>query len=357
MGTEGDWEVPLSYDGAAEEVLRVRTRAGVMDLSHVGRVRIRGDGALDLLERVCASDVAHQEDNTALYTLLCNDRGGIIDRCRLLRLEDYWVLLASPIARTKVLAHLESQAGAMGAKVDDQTDKTVMIAVAGPAAPNVLDAVLPEKASMLPAGAVKTGSLLIAKYIVVRGGDTGEWGLEVIIPRMAAGLAWDFITKKAGANAVAPVGMVARDVLRIEAGLPAYGQELNETIDPVTAGLESAVSGRGDFLGAEAVAAIRRSGVSRGRVGLVLEADAGGEALPTGTYIPRQGDAVTTPDGREVGSVTSGTYSPTLEKIIAMAYVAPDAAAAGTELAVHTGAERRKAKVVGLPFYRTSGPV
>jgi aminomethyltransferase len=256
-----------------------------------------------------------------------------------------------------VLAHLESQAGAMGAKVDDQTDKTVMIAVAGPAAPNVLDAVLPEKASMLPAGAVKTGSLLIAKYIVVRGGDTGEWGLEVIIPRMAAGLGWDFITKKAGANAVAPVGMVARDVLRIEAGLPAYGQELNETIDPVTAGLESAVSGRGDFLGAEAVAAIRRSGVSRRRVGLVLEADAGGEVLPTGAYIPRQGDAVTTPDGREVGSVTSGTYSPTLEKIIAMAYVASDAAAAGTELAVRTGAERRKAKVVGLPFYRTSGPV
>ena len=349
MTDEAGWDMPLSYRGAIEEVRAVRTRAGVMDVSHLGRLRIRGAGAAELLERLCTADVAHQEDNTARLTLLCSQTGGIIDQCYLLRPEGFWVLLTSPCNRLKVLEHVRSHAGDFDAKVDDQTEKTSMLSVTGPQAPAILDAVLPEKASQTPAGAVRVGSLLIAKYIVMRTGYSGEWGLEAVVPNMAAGMAWDFITKKAGPNAAPPIGMAARDVLRIEAGLPRYGHEINETIDPITAGLEGLVDFSHEFLGREAVMQHRERPAARRRVGLVVGGDVAEQSV-----IPRQGAVVLRTDGGEAGTVTSGTYSPTLDKVIAMAYVGADAAEAGTELLVQVGAERRQTHVVELPFHRGS---
>ncbi len=173
LADEAGWDMPLSYCGALEEAAEVRRRAGVFDVSHFGRIRIRGDGALDLLERVCTADVAHQEDNTTLQTLLCNERGGIIDHCRLIRLTNFWVLVTSPACRAKVLEHLAQPAAEFGAKVDDQTLKTSMLAVTGPAAGEILDAVLPFRVGDLPDGAVKFGSLMIARYIAERMSFTG----------------------------------------------------------------------------------------------------------------------------------------------------------------------------------------
>ena len=354
MVGEAGWEVPFSYRGAIDEAAEVRRSAGVFDLSHFGRIRIRGEGSLALLERACTTDAVRQEDDTAAATLLCNESGGIIDLCRLVRLEDSWLLVTSPLCRVKVLEHLSGLAEKFGAKVDDRTLKTVQLAVCGPAAAKRLDAVLPERVSDMPEGAVKSGSFLIAKYAAIRAGLGGVWGLEVVIPDMLAGKAWDFITAKAGASAVAPAGMGAMDILRIEAGMPRYGCELNETIDPITAGLETLVDVNHDFMGRSAIERVSARGTSRRRVGLVIEAQ---EGARQGGTIARQGTPVLRADGTECGSITSATFSPTLGKVVAMAYLPGDAAVAGTGLlvAAEAGGPRRggrNAVAAELPFVR-----
>ena len=349
MAAEAGWEVPLSYRDAMDEAREVRRRAGVFDVSHFGRIRIRGDGALDLLERACTADVAGQEDETTLSTLLCNDRGGIIDLCRLIRLSSFWVLVTSPDCRQKVLGHLEAliEAAAFDARVDDQTLKTSLLAVSGPAAPEILDAVLPFRVSDISAGAVKFGTLLIARYIAERVSFTGQWSLEVAIPNMAAGHAWRFMTERAGENALAPAGMAAREVLRIEAGLPRYGYELDETVDPMAAGLSAAVAFDHDFLGAETLRKINDKGPARKLIGLMLEPPS---STATGQAILRGGSAVCQTDGRQVGVVTSGTFSVALERSVALAYVGPDTAEVDRQLLVDVDGKPTPAQVTSVPF-------
>jgi aminomethyltransferase len=198
MTDEAGWKMPLSYGSVLDEARMVRTRAGIFDIGHLGRLRIRGDGALDLLERICTADVAHQEDNTAIRTLLCNERGGILDQAMLVRTMDFWVLTTSACNRAKVLEHLARHAVDFDVKIDDQTERTSHVAVAGPGAGGILDAALPVKPASMPRGAVKVGSLMIARYIAMRVGYTGEWSLEVILPHLAVAQAWRFITQKAG---------------------------------------------------------------------------------------------------------------------------------------------------------------
>ncbi len=347
MGEEGGWAVPVSYGYPLDEARTIRSRAGVFDLSHLGRIRIRGNGALELLERVCTADVAHQEDNTAMHTLLCNEAGGILDEAFLLRLESMWVLTTNAANREKLLAHLKNQ-DVVGAKIDDQTAKVSQIAVAGPAAEKILGAVLPIPVTGLARGEAKMGSLMIANYIASRSGYCGQWMLEVMVPGMFAGKAWAYITQKAGENAIAPCGMAARDILRIESGLCRYGHEVNETIDPITAGLGGCVDFDHDFIGAAAVEKISQAGPTRRRVSLVLDTPCGDDTGQTVDVeaIPRLGAAITRTDGGEIGTVTSGTFSPHLRKIIAMGYVA--ASHAETDAEVLIGSQpARITKVAG----------
>ena len=258
MGPWEGWDMPLDYGDADGEVAEVRARAGVFDISHLGRIRIRGDGAVDLLERLCTSDAARQEDDTAAVTLLCNDAGKIIDAGILIRLESDWVLTCSAAARQKVLEHVQANAADFDVKVSDQTQNTAHIWACGRAAAGILDAVLPEKVSPLPRGAAKTGSFVVARYIASRTGCTNLWSLEVILPNMLANQAWSFITAKAGANAIRPAGMSAREILRKEASLPRRGSDFDDTTDPITAGFERAVDFNHDFLGRDAVLKIKQ---------------------------------------------------------------------------------------------------
>lgn len=259
MGPWEGWNMPLDYGDADGEVAEVRSRAGVFDISHLGRIRIRGDGAVDLLERLCTSDAARQEDDTAAVTLLCNDAGCIIDAGILIRLENDWVLTCSAGGRQKVLEHVQANAADFDVKVSDQTRNTVHICTCGQAAARILDAVLPEKVSSLPRGAAKIGSFVVARYIAARTGYTNLWSLEVILPNMLAQQAWSFITAKAGANAIRPAGMTAREILRKEASLPRRGPDFDDTTDPITAGLERAVNFNHDFLGRDAIGKIKQA--------------------------------------------------------------------------------------------------
>jgi len=209
MGEQSGWQVPLHYGSAEEEAQEVRRRAGVFDLSHFGRIRIRGDGALDLLEQACTADIGHQEDDTSMPTDIRCEDGDVIDNCRLIRLSSFWVLVSKPQDRTLALRCLSSLASRTKAKVDDQTTKTTMLAVVGPAAESILQAVLPFSISGLAVGEVKFGSLMVARYIAERVDVAGMWGVCVSIPNMVAAQAWRFITKKAGDNSIRPAGMEA----------------------------------------------------------------------------------------------------------------------------------------------------
>jgi aminomethyltransferase len=360
MTESAGWLMPLAYAGlrpglgtaaaqagVLEELAEVRRRAGLWDVSHMGRLRIGGDGALELLEHACTADIAHQEDDTCITTLLCNDRGGIIDMCQLARLEDQWLMVTSPLARLSVVEHLAPLAQRFGARLDDQTFKTTMIDVAGPAAAGILDTVLPVKASQLPPGGAKSGSFMIARYVALRANYTGLWSLAVVLPNLLSGKAWDYMTAKAGEKVIPPMGLLARDVLRVEAGLPAFGQELNQTIDPITAGLDAAVDLGHEFIGADAIREIKARGPSRRRVGLVLSPASDSILGDFRKMIPRQGTGIYFGDGTECGTITSGAYSLAMDKVIAMAYVAPNVSAPGTQLLV--GPENLPAAVVELP--------
>jgi len=345
MGIEGGWEVPMSYSGALAEAAEVRDRACVFDVSHVGRIRIRGSEALSLVEKLCTTDVVHQEDDTAACTLLLNESGGILADAIVARLEGFWLITTDPCNRQKILDHATAVCEGMSVKVDDQTEKGAMLAVTGAVAREVLDSVLPEKAGDLPPGATKIGSMMIARYIVMRTSFTGMWGLEVILPKMFIAKAWRFITEKAGPNSLKPAGMTARDILRIEAGLCRYGHELNETIDPFTAGLESLVDFEHEFIGRQALTVLRNKGASRRRVGLRLDC----LEMPV---IVRLGDTVFNSEGLEVGAITSGTFSPALNCPIAMAQVSLASGDTGTVLDVEVASTDQKvsATVTDLPF-------
>lgn len=338
------WRMPMMYRGILQEHRVVRESAGIFDVSHMGRLLITGDYAFKLLAHACTAEVVRQEDDTASYGMLCNDRGGVIDDVMVYRLPEAWWIVCNASNREKVLSHLQrlNEQGGFGAVVADRTEATAMVAVQGPVAVERLAAVLPLNVTGLPRRGVRSGELLGAHYIVSRTGYTGEDGLEVILPAALGSRAWAFVTsEKAG---VQPAGLGARDVLRVEAGLPLYGHELNETIDPITAGLERFVRPGDSFVGGAALAGIRQAGPARRRIGLRLE----------GRRIARHG-AVVWADGKEVGVVTSGTWSPACEASVAMAFVDRPLAAPTTELHVEIrGEERAVGVVVNLPFYRGS---
>jgi aminomethyltransferase len=210
--------------------------------------------------------------------------------------------------------------------------------------------------SHLPPGATIEGSMLIVKYVAART-DLGRlWGAQVILPTLLAGKAWNYITRKAGDNAIKPAGLAALDVLRIEEGVPRYGHEINETIDPITAGLGRLVDLGHEFVGRDAVAELMRRPPARRRVNLVISPDRpplGGATeikdsvflLDLQDIIPRQGATILDAEGAEVGVITSGTYSPTRQAVIAMGYVATSAAAADAKLQVDFMGQRKEAAV------------
>ena len=329
MTIQAGWSMPMTFTDVMQEYDAVTNRAGIFDLSNLGRIRVRGAGALDLLERACTADVARQEDDTTIETLLLNEKAGIIDHCLLTRLDNMWVLTTSAITREKVLQHLKSL-DIPGAKIDDQTTKVGQVSATGPNAKAILDTVLPHKVSELNLGEAKMGSMFIARYIATCSSIRDIWSLDVMLPNMLIGKAWSYITQKAGSNSITPVGNACREILRIEAGKPRYGHEISEIINPQQAGLLNLVKMDHDFLGAEALTKIIEKSPARKRVMLTFE------ALPTTAVLPRLGDPIFTSDLGEVGNITSSTLSPQHGEVIAMGYVSSDFAKNNQHLTVNS---------------------
>jgi aminomethyltransferase len=206
MGVVGGWSVPLCFTTQADEQQAIAERAGVADVSHLGRVRVRGDGALELLESLCTADVARQEDDTAQATDYVDASGAVIASGCVLRLEGFWVLTCQAGADESLLAYLESMDVA-DVKLDNQTAKVGQLRVMGPLAGAILDTFLPMKVSDLPAGAAKVGSMFIAKYIAFRTPGEGPWSIEVMLPNMLLPKGWKYITSQTGDRTVQPIGV------------------------------------------------------------------------------------------------------------------------------------------------------
>jgi aminomethyltransferase len=355
------WEMPIQYRSIVEEHQAVRRSAGMFDISHMGRLFFSGEKALDFLESIFTNEVRSMKSGQARYGLLCNEEGGILDDVLLYRFKETWPLVVNASNREKIVSWLGRHQRERGAEIHDGTFDSSMIAIQGPRANEIVSKLLTSAPWRLGCDAAATSALKYYhavcfgsetansdRMIVSRTGYTGEDGFEVILPSSrGVELVQDLSKSAASIGAeVKPCGLGARDTLRLEAGMPLYGHELSESTDPFQAGLGWAVKmEKGDFVGREALCQRRRNASSPRRAGLELE----------GKRIAREGAAIRA-GGRQIGRLTSGTFSPTLGRVIAMAYIEPDYAAPGSECEVDVRGVMTSARVVSLPFYRRPKP-
>jgi len=340
------WEMPIQYpSGIVNEHRAVRAAAGMFDLSHMGEIYLRGPGAGAAADLLVSSDIAGLELGQARYGLLCNERGTIVDDVIVYRVErETYLVVVNAANVDKDREHMKRYLAA-GVELEDASRDTALIALQGPRAAvimaSVTDLEIREATveELAPFGVVsaRVGG---ARAYVARTGYTGEDGFEVFLPWDRAVGPWSRLLAAGGALGLTPVGLGARDTLRLEARFSLYGNEIDETTDPIEAGLGWTCKLDKGFVGRDAVARAKEQGPSRRIAGLAVE---GGVA--------RHGYAVLDA-GREVGTVTSGTFGPSVGRNIALAYVPVALARVGTRLAVRIRDREAPATVVKTPFFK-----
>lgn len=342
------WSMPVQYSSIVEEHHATRNAVGVFDISHMGRLRFDGEGVARFLDRLLTRRVVGIDGGLIRYSLVTNEVGGILDDVLVYHLADaggnpFHLLVVNASNRAKIVAWIERHlSDTDGVTCHDQTAGTAMIAVQGPHALKALQPLVDVELAGMQYFSGQVAQIADQAGIVSRTGYTGEDGCELIV---AAEVALDVVERLfvAGESlGIRPVGLGARDTLRLEAAMPLYGHELSEAIDPFQAGLGFAVQFKDrDFIGAAALKEIRSRPNQPQRIGLEM----------LGKRVPREHYPVLA-NGEAVGEITSGTFSPTLERPIAMAYVQPSAAQVGTELTVDIRGRAESARVVALPFYQ-----
>ncbi len=349
------WELPITYGSIIDEHKFTRASGGFFDVSHMGRLRFSGRHARRFLDFVCTRQIFGMEKGQIRYSLICNERGGCRDDVLVYCIDDdEYLMVCNAANREKLLGHFAEVRGDMTFKLADETKTTAMCAIQGPKVIELISKLSREVPS-LKRYRFTVKNLMIIKVLVSRTGYTGEDGVEVILPSSMARLALGMVLKDMGgeSSVIKPVGLGARDTLRLEAGMPLYGHEMDEDTDPISAGLsfgvklDKGMAGTeddahiGHFIGQEALRAIVARGPQKQLVGLHIE----------GRRAARQGARVCS-SGVEVGAVTSGCLSPTLDRVIAMAYVPPTLAAIGTPLEVSFNGANTPAVVTAMPFIR-----
>ena len=330
--------MPIEYTGTVTEHTMVRESVGVFDVAHMGKLRIRGVGATEFVDSVLTNDINRIGSGQAQYSMLCNDQGGIIDDLIVYRLANDDVFIVPNAANASVVAAELQRRAPAGVSVDNQHDELGIIAVQGPRSAEVLDAV--HLSSDHDYMSVVAGSVKSNQVLVCRSGYTGELGFEIVAPTDALGALWDALIAAAQERGGGPAGLGSRDTLRTEMGYPLHGQDISPTISPVEAGLSWAVGwDKPEFPGKTAVSVQREDGPMRRLRG--LRAD--------GRAIPRAHMHVTDADGRELGEVTSGTFSPTERVGIALALLGCEVQI-GDEVLVDIRGRRTAFTVVKPPF-------
>ena len=342
------YEMPIQYDSIVSEHRACRNAAALFDVSHMGRLRFDGEGSEALLDRLLTRRVAGLPVGSVRYAMVCNDRGGVLDDVLVSHLKTpsdshYHLLVVNASNRAKIVdwvkQHLEDFPTVT---FSDRTELTAMIAVQGPLAIETCKRLFSFDPARLKYYQATISDQSAKPTIISRTGYTGEDGFELIVRAEEAQRVWENVLLAGREAGFAPAGLGARDTLRMEAAMPLYGHELNETTDPISAGLSFACNLQDrDFIGRDAIAKVKADGPSRIRIGL----------LPSGKRPAREGCEVYSSDGQRIGEVTSGGPSPTLGHPIAMAMVDAEHAQ-DKAFEIDIRGKRSAAQGTELPFYR-----
>ena len=342
----GGWEMPVQYAGVIEEHLAVRTRAGLFDVSHMGEIEVSGAGALELVQLLTTNDAARLADGQVQYSALCYPDGGVVDDVTLYRSSASHFLFCVNAANTDKdfawMRQVHAESGLSGATLVNRSAEYAQLALQGPRAGAILARLTATPLAEIRYYHFRAGEVAGVPTLLSRTGYTGEDGFELYIPAAAAVGVWQLLLETGAADGLVPVGLGARDTLRLEKGYALYGHELSPQITLLEAGLGWIVKPeKGDFVGRDALLAQQTAGVPRRLVGLVMEERG----------IPRDGYPVFAGD-RQVGAVTSGTMAPSLKVGIALALVETSQAVPGGELLIGIRDHRLRARSVKPPFVK-----
>lgn len=342
------WEMPIHYGSIVEEHNATRQAVGLFDVSHMGRFCFTGPAASIFLDGLLTREVCDLRPGAVRYSLITNEDGGTLDDVLVSHLtvkdESFYWLVVNASNRVKLVDWIKPRIGKYDLTFRDETVNTAMMAVQGPRAIEIVDAMFSDgRPSDLKYFTSSNGLLNGIPVTVSRTGYTGEDGVEFVLPVADALAVWERLTESMATVGGRAAGLGARDTLRLEAGMPLYGHELSEEISPFEAGLGFAVQLEDrQFPGRDALAE-KKQNRSRVRIGLMLE----------GKRVPREGYAILRGD-EPIGEVSSGTFSPTLEKPIAMGFVQSPAPEIGSELNIDIRGKSLPATVCELPFYKRS---
>jgi aminomethyltransferase len=337
------WEMPVQFKGIVHEHHAVRQQVGLFDVTHMGRLRVTGPDALAAVDRLMTNSLEQTADGRAVYGCCCHESGGILDDLICYRVTtDNIFIICNASNREKIRRHLASNLGG-NASLDDVSDETALLALQGPSAFSVSAKLGADWASSLPRMGFAVGAIAGIAATVAKTGYTGEPGMEIVCQRDQLPQLYLALLDAGRDFGIEPVGLGARDTLRLEARLSLYGNEIDESTNPFEAGLGWTVKlDKPDFIGRAALEAVRMTGLKRIIVGLEM----------LGHGVARHGYPVTDETKRPVGVVTSGAPSPTLAKNIALAYVPLELAAVGTRVKVDCRSKLVDATVVPTPFYK-----
>lgn len=333
----GGWHMPVQYKSITDEHHAVRRAAGLFDIAHMGRLKFTGPDREKFLDHLLTNDVASLKPGQVRYSLVCNGAGGVLDDVLVTRFDGWHLLVVNASNRLKIVDWVERHRAGFDVRVEDMSAEWSMLALQGPKSVELLSPLVNSDIAGLKYYFGCEAEVLGVRGIVSRTGYTGEDGFEVILPNVDANKLWEMLIERGAL----PCGLGCRDTLRLEAAMPLYGHELSELIDPISAGLSFAVKLEvKDFIGKAALLA-KPQPPAKQRVGLVL----------AGRRIAREGAQVLAGQV-DIGEVTSGTFSPTLEKPIAMAYLERAAAILDANVEVDIRGQSERATIVKLPFYR-----
>ena len=338
------YEMPVQYaDGILAEHRTVRERVGLFDVSHMGEIDITGPGALDLVQRVSTNDAARIEVGQAQYSVMCREDGGALDDCITYRFDDRYMIVVNASNRDKDRDWIVQQARDFDVDVTDRSDDTALLALQGPKAQDVLSRITSADLDAIRYYHFAEGEVADVHAVISRTGYTGEDGFELYVAAGEAVPLWRRLLLAGADDGIMPIGLGARDSLRLEMGYALYGNDLDENHTPLEAGLGWVVKfDKGDFVGRDALAQLRERGVRQKLVGFVMKE----RGFPRHGYDVRM-------NGEPGGVVTSGIVSPSTGQGIGMAYVPTESAKAGTTIEIMIRDKPTPAEVVRPPFYKS----
>ncbi len=338
------FEMPIQYPkGILQEHMAVRERAGIFDVSHMGEVEVRGADALAFIQKISINDASKLEPGKAQYSAMCYPDGGVVDDMLVYHCGDYYMLVINGSNVEKDVAWMRENAEGFDIQLDDISDDISLLAIQGPRAIEILQPLTEANLNNISYYSFTTGELATVPMIISRTGYTGELGFELYFrgDQATAEAVWNAIMDAGASSGIEPVGLGARDTLRLEKGYCLYGNDIDQTTNPLEAGLGWITKiNKGEFNGKEAIVRTKEEGPKRKLVGLKVQAD---------KFIARHGYPVTA-NGEEVGTVTSGNISPILNTGIAMGYVRTDLATPGTIVNISARGKEFAAEVVKPPF-------